>query len=143
MKRPVLVALADACGVSIEWLATGRGLMLSEAYRSLLATGLFGETFAPTHMVHTPEYRRLMALPGEPPGSTPSLAAPEDHSHSPAQSAAREHQESVAPPPLVDPVRLQQAVSIIRALNGDVIFHADDIGERLANTYNILSGVKL
>lgn len=27
MRQTVLVALADACGVSVEWLATGRGKM--------------------------------------------------------------------------------------------------------------------
>ena len=36
MKVPALVALADACGVSVEWLATGRGETLSETKRQQL-----------------------------------------------------------------------------------------------------------
>ena len=55
-----LVALADACGVSVEWLATGRGEMLSEAKRKLLGVQLHAESADGTHLAKTPEFRRLI-----------------------------------------------------------------------------------
>ena len=47
MKRAVLVALADACGVSIEWLATGRGEMVATATEGMSQTQSQGLTNSP------------------------------------------------------------------------------------------------
>ncbi len=123
MRRDVLVALADACGVSIEWLATGRGQFLSELNRQMLAAPSTEFSKEPGRLKLTPEYTRFV--------------------ESQRQSAIREdHPEPIAPPSPIDVPRLQQAIDIVKTLDGIGAFEKDNIADRVAAAYNVLAGAK-
>jgi hypothetical protein len=139
MRRAALVALADACGTSIEWLATGRGQMLSEAQRKFLSIRMYQPSEDKSRLVRTPAYERHLQEHPESAPKTHPLQAP---SQSQSESSVREHQESVTPPPAIHVPRLKQAMDIIRAIGGTGALEAEDAAAQIAATYDILAGTK-
>lgn len=122
MKRPVLVALADACGVSIEWLAAGRGDMITPDHRAALSIPTVQPSPDGKTLITTPEYRRAT--------QPPSPAAAETAAPSPS------------PGPTIDVDKLQQAIDILRLIGGPEALSADNAAARLASAYDVLIGNK-
>lgn len=118
-------AIAAACHVSLDWLATGIGAETPEWYVPGPTTGSAMVPLGP----HRPE-------------SKPPVYQPEEFRHSPPVPGMAEHPESIAPPLLIDPDHLQQAIEIVKVLDGVAAFAAPNIGRRLAAAYDILSGAK-
>jgi len=139
MRRDGLVALADACGVSIEWLATGRGAMLSEAQHKLLSIRMYEPSEDNSRLARTPEYEQHLQQYQD---SAPQTYPIQAQSQSQSQSGMNEHQESIARPAPIDVARLQQAVEIIKSLYGLANFDTPDVAERIASTYDVLTGAK-
>ena len=131
MKRPVLVALADACGVSIEWLATGRGQMA----RAAISVEKQDEP-ADTRVLKMP-----MSVPRDSDAEIPRHTV---QSQSQSHSSLREHQESIRPPYLIDTVSLAKAIEIARIVHPETALSgsAETIADRLTAIYNVLIGSK-
>lgn len=118
-------AIAAACHVSMDWLATGIGAETPEWYVPGPTTGSAMVPLGPSR-----------------PESKPPVYQPEEIRQSPPVPGMAEHPESIAPPLLIDPDHLQQAIEIVKVLDGVAAFAAPNIGRRLAAAYDILSGAK-
>lgn len=121
MKVSAFIALANACGVSLDWLATGWGDMFSALHRAALSIPTVQPSPDGKTLIPTPEYRRLL-LP-------------------PPQSVA-EPQQSLAQPPALDVPRLKQAIDLVRAIGGPGSLDAQDAPTRIATAYDILTGAQ-
>lgn len=122
MRRDVLVALADACGVSIEWLAAGRGDMFAAQHRAALSIPTVQPSPDGKTLIPTPEYRQL------PPPPPPAVA----------EAAA----EPPARGPSLDVDKLRQAIDILRVVGGPEALSADTAAARIASAYDVLIGNK-
>ena len=114
-------AIAAACKVSLDWLATGLGPETPEWY----VAGMTAHA--------TPDDARIPTDP---------RAIPTGQSHSQTLSTVREHQESIAPPASVHRGHLAQAIEIVKKLDGLKAFETPAVVTRIADAYDILIGVK-
>jgi hypothetical protein len=117
-------AIAAACHVSLDWLATGIGPETPEWY---VPGPTSGSALAP---LDAQDPRRDLAASVL---AQPSAKMP---------PAMREHQEPLVPPPLINTAVLRQAIDIVKSLDGVQAFEADNFADRVAGAYNILSGAK-
>ncbi len=122
MKRPVLVALADACGVSIEWLAAGRGDMFTAQHRAALSMPTVQPAPDGKTLIPTQEYQQVTAP------APPAVA----------EAAA----EPPSPRPSLDVDKLRQAIDILRVVGGPEALSADNAAARIASAYDVLIGNK-
>jgi hypothetical protein len=103
MRQGVLIALADACGVSIEWLTTGRGHMLTEAQRKLLSTRMYEPSADGTYAVRTAEFERLIEEHPDLAPKTPPYQAPGDSPDADPEDPPETAGAHNAPPPTKAP----------------------------------------
>ena len=127
MRMGAFVALAAACKVSLDWLATGIGSENPEWFipepPASPDSGLITET-GPMMPFKTQSQSQNSGNP-EPP------------------DALREVQGPMAPQPKpIDLDRLRQAMDIVKSLDGIKAFDAPNAAERVARAYDILTGAK-
>jgi len=115
MRRAALVALADACGISVEWLATGRGAMSAHSGQSQAQ-----------HQESYADWRDRTL-----------------QSQSQGQTDIPEHQESVAPPPIDDAI-LAQTIEVAKLFVEHFTkpIETPEYAKLLANIYKKLSDNK-
>lgn len=115
-------AIAAACHVSLDWLATGIGPETPEWYVPGPTTG-----------------SALVPL-GSPPAAPDARRPLESQSRS--QPAMREPQQPVSAPTPIDSATLRKAIEIIKSIDGIEAFEADSIADRVAAAYDVLTGAK-
>ena len=115
-------AIAAACGVSLDWISTGRGDMFTSQHRQALSIPVTRISKDGKTLETTPEYRQLL-LP-------------------PPQSVAEPAAAPPSPRPSIDVDKLQQAINILRAVDGLEAFAAEGAAARIATAYDVLIGVK-
>jgi hypothetical protein len=117
MKTEVLVALSEACNVSLDWLATGRGAMHPPA-EPLITEMHTSQAPAPAPDGLTVEFGPPMPLPGF---SEPASPAP--------------------PSNRLNTAALAKAIEIVEAVAGINSFHDNPkaLAERIATTYAVLT----
>lgn len=120
-KVGAFVALAAACSVSLEWLATGQGRMLTEGHMKMLSTQMHEPSADGSHLVETDDYRKLQA----------------------DSAGLRDQQQSLPPQPTpVNRAYLAQAIEIVKKLDGIGAFESPAVADRIADAYDILTGAK-
>jgi hypothetical protein len=117
MRATALVALSEACNVSLDWLATGRGAMHPPT-EPLITEMHTSQAPAPAPDGLTVEFGPPMPLPGF---SEPASPAP--------------------PSNRLNTAALAKAIEIVEAVAGINSFHDNPkaLAERIATTYAVLT----